>query len=69
MSYFCHISAFKYQTNCQVILNIYSLYKKYYYNGANKTKYCKHLLKTAALPLYLAISKIEKFVTFEWLKI
>ena len=36
---------------------------KYSCNGANKTKYCKPLLKTAALPpieAYLAISKIEK---------
>ena len=45
---------------------------KYFCNGANKTKYCKHLLKTAALPpieAYLAVSKIQKFTIFERSKI
>ena len=56
---FLHILALKYQAKCQLILNIYSLYKNTTIREQNKTKYCKHLLKTAVLPpieAYFAIS-------------
>ena len=61
---FCHILALKYQSNCQSILNICSLYKSATMMKQIKTKYHKHLLKNSctatcrSLPWYFKDWKI-----------
>ena len=52
---FCHILALKCQSNCQNILNIYSLYKSAAMMKQIKTKYLKHLLKNSCTATYRSL--------------